>query len=271
MNKRLFAALLCLFSYLISVGLVDAEAPGVDYGLWSEPQLAALIAGTRQLTDTGERIAALSRPFLATPYVANTLVGGPQTPERLIIDLAGVDCFTFLDQLESMRRAADLADLPAQLQRVRYRGGEVSYTNRRHFFSDWVADTDSVAVDVTTAVGQGRAETVVKQLNLRNDGALWLPGLPVVRRSISYIPASRIGPQLLADLHSGDYLGIYSEQAGLDVSHVGLVVREQGRLLLRHASSLERYRRVVDVDLAEYLRDKPGLVVYRVPEAGGQP
>jgi hypothetical protein len=65
-------------------------------------------------------------------------------------------------------------------------------------------------------------------------------------------------------LRSGDYVGIYSEHAGLDVSHTGLIVKKSGQVLLRHASSRSNVKRVLDEDLLDYLRDKPGLVVYRV-------
>jgi hypothetical protein len=260
--KVLFATLLlvCLFSGAALAG----ERMLVDYGRWSETDLAQLIATTRRIDAPGERIVTISGRLIATPYRADTLIGSPQTPEQLVINLAGVDCFTFLDQVEALRRAVDLADFPAQLQQVRYRDGRVAYENRRHFFSDWVAGAGVLIDDVTTAVGQGRTRVVVKQLNLKADGSLWLPGLPVVRREISYIPASEIDGALLAALRPGDYVGIYCEQAGLDVSHVGLIVKEQERVLLRHASSLSGVRRVVEVELLKYLQGKPGLVVYRV-------
>jgi len=196
--------------------------------------------------------------------VADTLIGGPQAAEQLVVNLAGFDCFTLLDVVEALRRAADLTDFPEQLKQVRYRGGQLAYASRRHFFSDWVAGDAVSIADVTAAVGQGRAQAVVKQLNLKRDGTQWLPGIPVTRREMSYIPTNKIDRALLSTLHAGDYVGIYSEAAGLDVSHVGLIVPGQGSVILRHASTLSGARRVVDVDLLEYLQGRPGLVVYRV-------
>ena len=95
-------------------------------------------------------------------------------------------------------------------------------------------------------------------------GTHWLPGIPVVLRELSYIPTEQVDAGVLSALQTGDYVGIYSPYAGLDVSHVGLVVRDNGRVVLRHASSLDSLGRVVDVDLLEYLQGKPGLLVYRV-------
>jgi len=245
--------------------VLGADRNPVILGRWSKAELAQTIASARQIEASGDRIVALSSHFIDTPYVADTLIGGPQTAERLVINLAGVDCFTLLDVVEALRRASDPDEFPEQLQQVRYHDGKVAYENRRHFFSDWVAGEAVVIGDVTAAVGQGRARVVAKQLNLKDDGTHWLPGIPVTRREMTYIPVNRIDLDVLSALQAGDYVGIFTDRAGLDVSHVGLIVKgEKDRVMLRHASSLDSARRVVDVDLLEYLQGKPGLVVYRV-------
>lgn len=263
MRAKLLPTLLCLLC-LWSCAAFAAERPAVDFGRWSEADLAQLIASAQRIEAPGERIAELSRHFLDTPYVADTLIGDPQTPEQLVVNLTCFDCFTLLDSVEALRRSASAADFPEQLRRVRYRDGRVAYENRRHFFSDWVAGADTPIVDVTAAVGRGRVQTVEKQLNGKDDGSLWLPGLPVTPREITYIPGDRIDRELLDALRTGDYVGIYTEREGLDVSHVGLIVKGPDGVKLRHASSLSSVRKVVDVDLLEYLEGKPGLVVYRV-------
>ena len=91
-----------------------------------------------------------------------------------------------------------------------------------------------------------------------------MPEIPVSGREITYIPTNKIDREVLSALQAGDYVGIYSTHAGLDVSHTGLVVKGKDSVILRHASSREKVRRVVDVDLLEYLQGKSGLVVYRV-------
>jgi hypothetical protein len=230
----------------------------------TDGRLAQILAAAASASRPGARIVALSGQFLGAPYAANSLVGGPDTPERLVSGLDAFDCFTLLDTVEALRRSSSSGDYLEQLQQVRYRHGVVAYGERRHFFSDWVADQDSLLVDVTAQVGQGRARQVTKELNRKADGVLWLAGIPVTRRDISYIPAALIDRQLLTALHAGDYVGIYSELAGLDVSHTGLIVKSTERIMLRHASSRRGIEQVVDEDLLSYLLGKPGLVVYRV-------
>ena len=214
------------------------------------------------------RIVALSAAFLGTPYEENTLIGGPAQTEQLVTDLARFDCFTFLDTIEAMRRSTHDAEFATQLRLVRYRDGRVEYLHRRHFFSDWVADRDMPVTDVSREIGKGRTVQSIKQLNLRKDGSLWLPGIATVERKIDYIPTGHIDEQVLAALRSGDYLGVYSDTDGLDVSHTGIVVKEGGRILLRHASSRAGVRQVVDEELRPYLAGKPGIVVYRIRQDG---
>jgi hypothetical protein len=249
--------------FLSSCLALGADRNPVDLGRWNNTELTQIITSAQLIAAPGDRIVALSDHFMATPYVADTLIGDPHTAEKLVINLAGFDCFTLLDVIEALRRAADLNDFPEQLRQVRYRGGQVAYANRRHFFSDWVAGDTARIADVTAAVGQGRSQVVVKQLNLKSDGTEWLPGLQVTRRDVTYILTHKIDREVLSALQAGDYIGVYSDQAGLDVSHTGLVVPGKEKLMLRHASSRNSVRRVVDDDLLEYLQGKQGLVVYR--------
>jgi hypothetical protein len=260
---KILQSTLLIFCLMSGVAL-SADRNPLNLGRWSQTALAQIITMARQIDAPGDRIAALSRHFTDTPYVADTLIGDPQTAEQLVINLAGFDCFTFLDVVEALRSAADLADFPEQLKQVRYRDGKVAYENRKHFFSDWVAGDAAVIGDVTSAVGQGRAQDVVKQLNLKSDGTHWLPGISVIRREMSYIPTNTMDRGVLSALQTGDYVGIYSKHDGLDVSHTGLIIKENDKVLLRHASSRSSVRRVVDIDLLTYLQGLPGLVVYRV-------
>lgn len=224
----------------------------------------APVSAAESQQEAGARIVTLAEAFLGTPYAENTLIGGPTQPEQLVTDLSRLDCFTFLDVIEAQRRSTQDAEFATRLRQVRYRNGLVDYAHRRHFFSDWVADRDTMIVDVSRVIGQGRTVQSIKQLNLRKDGSLWLPGIDTVERAIDYIPTGQIDEQVLAALQTGDYLGVYSHADGLDVSHTGIVVKESGRIFLRHASSRVGVRRVVDEELRPYLAGKPGIVVYRI-------
>lgn len=222
-----------------------------------------LLSETSAIGESGRKIARLSAAMLGTPYQENSLRGGIGTEEVLVLDLAAVDCFTLLDYVEALRRSSDLASVQTHLRNVRYRDGVVSYSHRNHFFSDWQLNNAAEIENVTADIGKRRVLTVQKRLNLKSDGSLWLPGLPVRTRAIGYLPVAALEGPVMARLRTGDYLGVYSEKDGLDVSHTGIVIRKQGELFLRHASSSVKARQVLDSNLVSYLRGKPGIVVFR--------
>jgi hypothetical protein len=210
----------------------------------------------------GEVISRVSSAFLGTPYQADTLVGGPDTPEALVANFNGVDCFTLADYVEALTRSHDQKSFLHNLVEVRYTGGKVTYLSRRHFFTDWFVTAPRNARDVTPDISPDYA-VADKQLNRKPDGSEYIPGLGIHPRKITYIPGKAIGQQVLSKLKTGDYVGVYSPLEGLDVSHVGIVVRHDGQVWFRNASSLAANRKVVDSPFQEYMRPKPGIVVLR--------
>ncbi|WP_306307236.1 N-acetylmuramoyl-L-alanine amidase-like domain-containing protein, partial [Nocardia higoensis] len=184
-------------------------------------------------------------------------------PEQLVIDLRRVDCFTYLDYVEALSRANDRDEFVRALVETRYTGGQVDFTHRKHFFTDW-AHTDRIAATDVTASLSPAAVTVTEHLNAKADGSVYLPGLPVVERDLTYIPSERVDRDVLAGLRTGDYLGAYAGTPGLDVTHVGIVVRApDGGLYFRNASSLAGNDAVVDSPLADYVATVPGIIVLR--------
>ena len=204
-------------------------------------------------------ISWCSEVFLEVPYKNNTLIGSKNTPEKFVIDLDGMDCFTYLDYVHALATSRDYYDFVDNLKFTRYQLGSVRFEARNHFFYDWSLNVVGIK-DVTKEI-RGRTTTVTKKLNLKNDGSLFLDGIPIREVKITYIKSKYITPGYIANLESGDYIGIYTEKEGLDVSHVGIVIKDGGRYYFRHASSIEG--KVIDVDLLEYIKDKPGIIVYR--------
>ncbi|WP_280268452.1 DUF1460 domain-containing protein [Nocardia wallacei] len=210
----------------------------------------------------GELIDLLSRSFLGTPYGAGMLVGSATEPERLVVDFRRVDCFTYLDYVEALSRSANREQFVANLVETRYAGGTVDFAHRKHFFSDWAHTPRVAAADITAAVSPA-AVTVAKRLNAKGDGGTYLPGIPVVDRDISYIPGAAVNDDVIAQLRTGDYIGAYADQPGLDVTHVGIFVATPEGPVFRNASSLAANDQVVDSPFTDYVRTTPGIVVFR--------
>jgi hypothetical protein len=232
-------------------------------GKWSVGSLDELMVKGSKIPDAGERIAFLSAQFLGISYQESTLTGDIDAEERFTINLEGVDCFTMIDYVEAMRLSSTFDSFRGNLKKVRYRNGIISFENRNHFFSDWAEYNAGTVKDITEQICPGRVRSVKKQLNLKDEGLFFVPGIRPVQREVKYIPSAAIDDSVIKRLMTGDYIGIYSGLKGLDVSHVGIFIREGNSVRLRHAASGSEFRRVLDQDFAAYVSSKPGIMVLR--------
>jgi hypothetical protein len=242
------------------------DQENIILGKWTEEEIDTLLRESWSVDDITSRINFLSARFLDTDYRESTLIGDAVTPEAFVINFRGVDCFTYLDYVEAMRHSRSFSDFRENLRNIRYRSGKVAFEHRNHFFTDWRDFNADLVEDVTSKVANGKEKNVIKRLNQKEDGTHYLPGIAVIERKITYIPSDKIRDDVIDRLHPGDYAGIYSEKEGLDVSHVGIIIKKKNDLFLRHASSSNIYRRVIDHDFRVYMKNKPGIVVLRPKE-----
>lgn len=235
----------------------------INLGRFTEDSINLILKHTSRINTPEKRIDYISNQFMDIEYQASTLIGDHKNKEILTINLDGLDCFTYLDYVESMRLSESYGDFKQNLIEIRYKEGDVEYQNRNHFFSDWKKFNNKNIVDVTELIGGIKTKKVVKNLNKKEDGTQYLEQIPVSKREISYIPSNSIDEHVLSRLKTGDYIGIYSHKKGLDVSHTGIIVKKGHGVYIRHASSRKYNRRVVDENLVEYMSNKPGLIVFR--------
>lgn len=259
---RIIVGIVLVLATLVGATAPAQAAPPVDdTTARTIDELLTLRARAATLTRP-QLIERLSAHLLGTPYGANMLIGSATEPEQLVIDLRRVDCFTFLDYIDAASRSADRDQFRTQLLAARYVDSRVEFTQRKHFFTDWAA-TDRVAATDITATLSPAAITTTKHLNAKADGTTYLPGLPVVDRAITHVPADAVDGAVIAGLRTGDFLGAYTPEAGLDVTHVGIVVHTTTGPVFRNASSRTAEYQVVDTPLTDYLRTVPGIVVLR--------
>ncbi|USP01531.1 DUF1460 domain-containing protein [Bartonella taylorii] len=212
--------------------------------------------------ERGEMISVLSEAFLGTPYKANMLHGTENIPEELIIDFRGLDCFTYLDYVEALRKSTSQTEFINNVIKTRYVDGNVSFLNRKHFFTDWAYREYKQADDITAQLSPNAVSTE-KYLNKKANGGNYLPGLPIVKRNITYIPSNFINKEVISRLETGDFIGIYTKLAGLDVTHVGFFIMTDNGPMLRNASSRKENEKVVDSPFMDYVAKTPGIIVLR--------
>jgi hypothetical protein len=232
-------------------------------GKFSQKQLDNIIRQSSKINNIGARIDFLSGKFNDLEYKESTLIGNITTPEVFVINLKGVDCFTFIDYIEAMRLSVSFSAFKKNLRKVRYKSGEVEFKRRNHFFTDWRESNSDFIDDVTHKIGGKKTKYVLKILNKKKDKTYFIPGIKPVLHKIKYIPSGAIDESVMDKLKTGDYIGIYSNLKGLDVSHVGIIIRSGDKVYLRHASSQERFKRVTDQNFKRYIANKPGIIILR--------
>lgn len=198
-------------------------------------------------------IDKLSQKFLAVEYVANTLENKDinTSKENLVINFEALDCFTFIDTFDALKRSKDFKDFKNNLISTRYIDSVVSYQNRNHFFSNWVVYND--IEDITCKLGACK-----KASKVLNKDQIYLKEIEPIKRDIYYINPKDIDTK---KLKNGDYIGIYSDKDDLDVTHTGIIIKKEGKIFIRHASSL--LKKVIDSELFEYTAKKEGVIIYR--------
>lgn len=236
----------------------------INTGKWTIKDIEDFLNNSSKL-GYPEKFDYISNLFLDIKYNDRTLIGTQEIRERLVINFKEVDCFTYIDYVLALSMSKTFDEFKERLRLVRYKEGILDFKNRRHFFTDWSYYEPSFVDDVTQLIGRSNIKKEVKLLNFKRDNNLYLEGLPLVKRIVYYIPTQRIDNKILNNLKTGDFIGIFSREKGLDVSHVGIIIKKTpDKIHFRHASSVKK--KVVEQDFLNYISRTPGIVVLRLKE-----
>ena len=297
-NWSVLAALLLVFySSSISSAKHKNFSPDRQRFHADDSIFAAKIAQAKsQGMDTlpiGERVAAIGKLFLGTPYVAGTL-DSDLVNERLVVDLRGFDCVTFYENSLALARIIrenphpTMKNFEDELTLLRYRHGEIDgYHTRLHYTIDYFYDNGQkrTLLDITRNVGGSYAKTDDRAINfmtahrssykqLANNDTEYNSMINIERNIHSqerliYIPKESIS-KIEDKIKTGDILGITTNIPGLDCSHTGIAIRmTDGRIHFMHASSLMGKVIISEEPLADYLTHsshQTGIIVARPKE-----
>ena len=221
----------------------------------------------------GDLFLRAGRYFLGAPYEAKTL--DAPGPEQLIINLRAFDCFTLVENccaLAIMIHAGKTRfdDFAATLQSLRYRDGLIAgYPSRLHYFSDWLQNNgkEKYLQNMTQTLGGRSFRKVVNFMTshpelyppLQNTAAF--SQMIAVERRLSrniqhFLPKEEFihWEERIMD---GDILAVTAVQEDLDVCHVGIAFRLEGRLHFLHASQQAGQVVVSPETLVDYLHQSP--------------
>ncbi|MFA5805692.1 MAG: N-acetylmuramoyl-L-alanine amidase-like domain-containing protein [Melioribacteraceae bacterium] len=229
-------------------------------------------------------IIEIGKSFLGTDYVANTLEKGDK--ENLVINLTGLDCYTFLETSLVFARCikkgkTSFEDYQKELTNIRYRDGKLNeYPSRLHYFSDWIYDMNKrgIGKDITKEIGGKR---YVKKINFMSthvdsykqlkENQKFVKEISNIERQIStrkyfYLPQEEIA-SVEDKIQSGDIIGITTNVEGLDIAHTGIAIRlDDGRIHLMHAPNVGYKVQITEKPLADYIKGnkkQTGIMVLR--------
>ncbi len=234
-----------------------------------------------------EIISTIGKSFISTPYLAHSLEVTDK--EELIINLRGLDCTTFLETSFALalcvkNNKTDFKDFQSNLQKIRYRQGEIKdYTSRLHYFSDWIYDNvrKNLIKDISKELGGVKIKFNLNFMSKNPDLYKHLKNNPefvsIIKeqeKEISaieyyYIPANQI-PQVENRISNGDFIALVTNQKGLDIGHVGIAVKnENEKTHFLHAPNVGSYVQVTPEPLHEYVKKSKkltGIIILRAEE-----
>lgn len=209
-----------------------------------------------RLKTANELVVYYADRLLGTPYVAHTLEGDE---ERLTINIDELDCTTFIETLYALTRTTltgrySWRDYAANLENLRYRDGQMGdYSSRLHYISDWIVNNHARGNLVEVTADLPHATHMVKTIDfmtqhkdsyrsLKGDSAM----VEKIRRfemgyrnhRMPYLKKSWLGDKAVkAALRNGDFVGLVTKVEGLDISHLGIIHKDdKGEIYLLDAS-----------------------------------
>ncbi|MEM6802862.1 MAG: N-acetylmuramoyl-L-alanine amidase-like domain-containing protein [Bacteroidota bacterium] len=250
-----------------------------------ELKLKGLEAKSWNGQEIGNIATQVGKEFLGTPYVGKTLEVGED--EQLVIDLQGLDCTTFIENVIVFSRLIkdkklDFDSFQQELKFLRYRDGKLdNYTSRLHYFTEWISNNESKGIikDISQDIG---GQSYDKHINFMSthrsayaqlSSDIFLGEIKEVEQKLNqkkryFLPKHKVS-ELEKGIQSGDLIAITTSIKGLDVSHTGMAIELNGRIHLLHASSISKKVEISAVPLADYLqksKSQSGIMVCRLME-----
>lgn len=269
MNK-----LLCLLIFSVYLNTVNAQSNQNNWIFQPEDKSIAeeklkLFASKSDLP-VSELITEIGLSFLGTPYVVASLENGLE--EKMVINLRELDCTTFAENCLALARTVkagktDFESFVSELVRIRYRDGiRNQYPSRLHYFVEWISNNQDKRIIDGTPNQNG-----VKSIKVINYMSTHPASYPVLKEHPELIPAiaeqekalTKTGfmffpkndvPNLYKYLQHGDIIALTSSIDGVDVNHVGIILKKGNEFYLLHAPLSGKKVLVSDGPITDFIK-----------------
>ena len=230
-------------------------------------------------------IPEIGKYFIGQEYVAHTLEVNEE--EKLIVNLRELDCTTYAENLLALARTIksenqSFEQFAKEIEKIRYRDGKRDeYPSRLHYFSDWIYNNKENDLVTTPADSFGNPfPNKVSFMSNNPDSYKHLKNNPdyisvieqqekkINEKSYFFIPKENIA-EYEHLLKEGDIIGLTTSINGLDVAHVGVLVEQDGKLHLLHASQSKLKVEISDEPISSFLKPESkntGIMIARPVE-----
>ena len=231
----------------------------------------------------GDLIVEIGRLLINTLYKTETLEGPGK--EKLIVNVSGFDCTTFVETVLALTKCADagklsLSEVRKNLKLIRYRQGKINgYYSRLHYFTDWLRDNENknILTDVSRRLGGKPQYKIINFMTAHRElydgitNKTQFAKMLLVEKNLSskifyIIGKDKVNAQKIK-IKNGDIIAFATNQEGLDVSHVGFAIWQGKNLYLLHASSKEGCVVISKKTLVAYLNSNKkftGIIIARL-------
>lgn len=236
------------------------------------------VKATQSTKNKGDMLVKIASNFLGKPYVAYTLE--EEREERLIVNLKEFDCSTLVEQSIAILQSTDYNSFKLKLKQLRYRNGQIKgYGSRLHYLTDWLAqnqENGNLKLETKAIGGQlykkpinfmstywnkyprANSDTIKSDI-LKAEKAL-------LNKEFFFIQKNKVA-SIEKSIKNGDIIAITTSKVGLDCSHQGIAVWQNGRLHLLHASTTKQKVIISEEKLVDYLKKsklQTGIMVARL-------
>lgn len=196
----------------------------------------------KQYPDLGQRVVHFARRNLNQPYKMYLLGEFPYEvyDEQPLFSLTNGDCVVFSEHSFAMALSHDWSEFFRNLQKLRYKDGQVGILSRNHYTEyDWDKNNSWLVRDVTSELGATTVTQYTEKINKASFFRRFGIGQDIAPTVLedSYIPAEAI-ESVLGKLKDGSFVNIVRGRGnGVWVGHTGLIGhRPDGTVTFIHST-----------------------------------
>jgi hypothetical protein len=282
---RLICRFIAVYFLLIPLSFANTQA--------NDDEIVQQLIASNQYYPLQRRIEIQSAALLNTPYLEGALGEGinGKYDQNPLYRFDYFDCETYVDTVMALALAKNLIDFRNKIDQIRYKAGNVSFTQRNHFPSaDWIPNNkrNGFIHELNYLIASEKTKVTTTEINLQNwyhhltTDRIQIPYLNPQQKTallfqlktegsalygsknvrIAYIPVFDLlqNPELRRRIPSGSLIffvghdSYLSSRIGtpMNVLHMGFAIWNNGQLYCRMASS--KAGKVLDVFFQDYLK-----------------